>query len=118
MRMSIVDFRNQLAEPINRVAYQGERLVLERRGKGIAALVSMEDLALLEKLEDESDLKAARAALKERGEIPFEKVKAELGLRGLGRIAAPASSRREHASKARASAERKSKSRSTASRRA
>lgn len=84
MRMSIVDFRNQLAEPINRVAYQGERVILERRGKGVAALVSMDDLALLEKLEDESDVKAARAALKEQGLIPFEKVKAELGLRGLG----------------------------------
>jgi prevent-host-death family protein len=116
MRISIVDFRNQLAEPINRVAYQGERVILERRGKGVAALVSMEDLALLEKLEDESDLKAARAAIKERGEIPFEKVKAELGLRGLGRVAGPASSTRERASKPRASAERKSKSRSTGSR--
>jgi prevent-host-death family protein len=84
MRMSIVDFRNQLAEPINRVAYQGERVILERRGKGVAALVSMDDLALLEKLEDESDVKAARAALKEQGAIPFEQVKAELGLRGLG----------------------------------
>lgn len=85
MRMSIVDFRNQLADPINRVMYQGERVVLERRGKDVAAVVSIEDLALLEKLEDEIDVKAARAALRERGEIPWEQVKADLQLRGLGK---------------------------------
>lgn len=95
MRLSIVDFRSQLAEPINRVAYQGERIVLERRGKGVAALVSMEDLALLEKLEDESDLKAARAAMKEPGEIPFEQVKAALRLRRRARSAERSKRRRK-----------------------
>jgi len=86
MTINVVKIRSNLADTINRVAYQGERVVLERRGKGVAAMVSMEDLALLEKLEDEADVKAARAALKEEGDaIPWEQVKAELGLRGLGR---------------------------------
>jgi hypothetical protein len=41
--------------------------------------------AELERLEDEADVKAARAALREKGAIPWDRVKAELGLRGLGR---------------------------------
>ena len=41
---------------ILRVAYKGERIVLERHGKDVAALVSVEDLELLEELEDRTDL--------------------------------------------------------------
>ncbi len=85
MTVNIVKIRSYLADTINRVAYQGERVVLERRGKGVAALVSMEDLALLEKIEEEADAKAARRALarmkaKKEKPIPWVKVKAELGL--------------------------------------
>ena len=54
--MNVVDIRNQLADAINRVAYAGERIILERRGKGVAALVSVEDLALLEELENQAVL--------------------------------------------------------------
>jgi prevent-host-death family protein len=85
MVMNVVNIRSRLADTINRVAYQGERVVLERRGKGVAALVSMDDLALLEKLEDEADAKAARKVLAEMKRkklkpIPWRQVKAELGL--------------------------------------
>lgn len=45
-----------------------------------AALVSMEDLALLEHIEDEQDIKAARKALKEKGGIPLEDIKSRLGM--------------------------------------
>lgn len=89
MELNLVEFRKRMADPINRVAYQGERVILERHGKSVAALVSMEDLALLEKLEDEADIKAARAALREGGQpIPWEQVKADLSLRGLGKAGA------------------------------
>ena len=82
--MNIVNIRAKLADTLNRVAYQGERVVLERRGKGVAALVSMGDLALLEKLEDEADVRAVKAARQESGEIPWEQVKAELAAKRLG----------------------------------
>ena len=85
MNVGVAEIRNNFAELLNRVAYAGERVVLERRGKGVAALVSMDDLELLEKLDDEVDIKAARAALKEKGEVAWQDVKAELGLRGLGK---------------------------------
>jgi prevent-host-death family protein len=78
--MKVVDIRNNLADALNRVAYAGERIVLERRGKGVAALVSMEDLALLEHIEDEHDIKAARKALKEMGGITLDKYKKKHGL--------------------------------------
>lgn len=77
--------RATLSEALNRVRYAGERIVLERRGKGVAALVSMEDLALLEELENRIDLEAARKALAEMKAkggkpIPWAKVKRELGI--------------------------------------
>jgi prevent-host-death family protein len=85
MKIGVAEIRNSMADALNRVAYQGERIVLERRGKGVAAIVSMEDLALIEELEDRIDLEAARKALadmKRKGEkpIPWEKVKQQLGL--------------------------------------
>ncbi|MGQ0635736.1 MAG: type II toxin-antitoxin system Phd/YefM family antitoxin [Planctomycetaceae bacterium] len=85
MQVGIAEIRNNMADAINRVAYQGERVILERRGKGVAAIVSMDDLALLEALENREDVKAARKALaemKRKGKkaVPWEQVKKELGL--------------------------------------
>jgi len=85
MNVGIAKIRNNLADALNRVAYQGERIVLERRGKGVAAIVPMDDLALLEALEEREDIRAARKALaemKKNGKKPmaWKKVKQELGL--------------------------------------
>lgn len=85
MPIAVAELRNNMADALNRVAYQGERIILERRGKGVAALVSMEDLALLEALEDREDVQAARkvlAEMKRKGEQPLslDAVKQELGL--------------------------------------
>ena len=57
--------------------------MIQRRGKPVAALVSMDDLRLLEALEARLDFEAARKALadpKNRKRIPWERVKASLGL--------------------------------------
>ena len=80
MRISTTKSRQRFAATVNRVAHRGERVVLERRGKPLAALVPVEDLEILEKLEDRLDIEAARAALKEPGTVPWKKVKKELGL--------------------------------------
>jgi len=79
--------RDQLSELVNRAAYGKERIILTRRGKGVAALVPLDDLLVLEqmmrRLEDQSDLEAAQKALEEskrKGTIPWEKIKEELGL--------------------------------------
>ncbi len=80
MNTNIVDFRDNLSDLLNRVAYVGERVVLERRGKPVAALVTIEDLALLERLEDEADVKAARKARKEKGGVTLEQYRKKHGL--------------------------------------
>lgn len=66
--LAVTKARIMLADLINVVVYRGERVVVERRGKAVAALVSVEDLDFLEKLEDRLDLEAARTALAEARE--------------------------------------------------
>ncbi len=78
--VGVHEIRANLAEVINRVAYGGERIILERRSKPVLALVSMEDLELLNALEDRADVKAALKARKEKGAVPLEKIKTRLGM--------------------------------------
>lgn len=79
-KISTVTARKQFAEVINRSAYGKERVILTRRGKDIVALVPIEDMKLLNEMEDRLDLEAAWKALRERGTIPWKKIKADLGL--------------------------------------
>lgn len=83
IRVESTQARGTFSETINRVAYGKERVVLERRGKAVAAIVPMADIELLEQLEDLIDLEAARRALanpKNKKTIPWKKLKAQLGL--------------------------------------
>ena len=50
MKISVTEARAQLAELVNRAAYGRERVVLTRRGKPVAAIVSAEELELLDRL--------------------------------------------------------------------
>jgi prevent-host-death family protein len=84
-RLPASEIRRNFAEVLNRVAYQAERVVLERRGKAVAAIVSIRDLERLEALEDREDYEAARKAERDaaaRGEEPvdWKRVKRILGL--------------------------------------
>ena len=75
--------RRDWAETLDRVAHKGERIVVSRHGKRSVALVSAQDLELLELLEDRIDLEEARAALgeaKRKGTISWAKVKVAAGL--------------------------------------
>jgi prevent-host-death family protein len=81
--ISVVEARKKLPELMNRAFYAGDRAIIERRGKKLAAVVSIEDLELLQALEDKLDLAAAKKALAEaKGKAPvsWKKLKAELGL--------------------------------------
>jgi hypothetical protein len=50
-------------------------VILKRRGKGVAALISLDDLAALEAAEDRLDIELARAARAEGGRpVPLEEV--------------------------------------------
>ena len=81
MNISIAHFRNNMADPINRAVYAGERVILTRDGKPAVALVVMADLRALEELEDQADLKAARKARKEKGGISLARIQARLANR-------------------------------------
>lgn len=82
MNANVVEVRNTFAEYLNRAIYQGERIIIERRGKPIAALVPLADVELLEELENDADVRAARKARKERGKpVPLAEVKERLGMK-------------------------------------
>lgn len=78
--------RDEFADIINRVAFGRERVTIRRRGKELVAVIPIEDLRLLERLEeaaeDEIDLEEARKILADPTEerIPWEDVKRDLGL--------------------------------------
>ena len=69
--------RAGFAAALNQVAFGGERLIIERHGKGVAVLVPMTDLERLEALEDASDLAHIKAH-KEEPVVSWVKVKQEL----------------------------------------
>ncbi|MBN1941919.1 MAG: type II toxin-antitoxin system prevent-host-death family antitoxin [Phycisphaerae bacterium] len=77
--LPITEAREHLADLGNRVALLGERVIVERRGKNLFALVPVEDLELLERLEDKLDLDAVRQARNEPAKS-WAEVKKALGL--------------------------------------
>ena len=75
--------RKEFSDLVSRVAYGKERQILTRRGRPVAALIPLEDLELLERLEERVDLALALEALAEAdatGSRPWEVVKNELGI--------------------------------------
>jgi prevent-host-death family protein len=64
-RVTIERARTDLSDLVSRVQYAGQRLVVTRRGKPAAAIVSVEDLELLQSIEDKLDAEAVREALDE-----------------------------------------------------
>lgn len=76
--------RERLSELINRAAYGKERVFLSRRGKPVAAVVSLDDVAVLQRLEDERDIadaRVARAEARRKGTIALDDVLAEHGVK-------------------------------------
>lgn len=72
------DAHDKLADLINEVAHNKEHIILTRRGKNVAAIITIEDLHLLQVLKNKNDLQEAVEALKEareKGSIPIEQLK-------------------------------------------
>lgn len=85
-RLSVVELKNSLGDVLNRAEYQGERTIVHRRGKDSAAIISIDDLRLFDRLLEEAegrvDLMTAQAALAESGErIPYEDFRRRQGLK-------------------------------------
>jgi prevent-host-death family protein len=84
MAYTTAESESELGAVIKRLTRTKKRVALTRRGKPVAAVVSIQDLEYLEALEareDAEDVKACKAASKSKKNdlIPWEKVKKELG---------------------------------------
>ena len=79
--ISTADARKNFADIVNKVAYGKEPIVLTRRGQEVAALVSIDELELLQQIEDHIDIEDAKKALEESGgNISAQEVWKQLGL--------------------------------------
>ena len=79
--ISTAEARNDFADVINRASFGKERFVLTRRGKKLVAIVPFEDLDLIEEMEDQMDIAAAKVALAESDErVSYLDLRRELGL--------------------------------------
>jgi prevent-host-death family protein len=63
--VTAAEARERLADLLNEVAFHGERILISRHGKAIAAIVPAADAEWLEEIEDQADLEDARAARQE-----------------------------------------------------
>ena len=79
-KVAATELRTAISDLLDRVVHHGERVTVERYGKPVAALVSSEDLQLLEAIENRMDIEAARKALREPGRRSWDEVRAELAL--------------------------------------
>lgn len=85
VKMEATEVRKNFAEVTHRVAYGDERVIIEKHGKPMVAMIPIADLDEFERLEDEldeqiarervADIKAGRAKT-----VTFEEALAELGL--------------------------------------
>lgn len=85
--MTTVKAREAFSEVLNRSAFGKERIVFTRRGKGVAALIPLEDLALVEAAEDRQDAEEIRRRVKEwerggRKTVSLEEVSKAHGAKG------------------------------------
>jgi prevent-host-death family protein len=79
--ISTASARKNLAEIVNQVAYGVEPVILTRRGKEVAALVSIEELELLQQIENQLDIADAKKAIAEGGDnLHEDEVWKQLGL--------------------------------------
>lgn len=73
--VSIGQVKRDLSKLVNRVTFGGERIILTSRGKPKAAIVSIEDLQVIEQVSQE---KAQRLAALERAQALGERIRAEM----------------------------------------
>lgn len=84
-RIPVTKARKTLSDVVSHVAFGGDRVVLSRNGRDLAAIVPMELYRLMELEEDRLDVAEMRRAKREaaaRGEkaVPYEAARGRLGL--------------------------------------
>lgn len=90
-RTGATALRNKIGDLLARVRYRRERVIIEHRGKPVAALIPLEDLELLERLEEEWETRLLRAAKASSEKlVPFEELIAQYERLHGERLAPPA----------------------------
>ena len=82
--VSVSQMKDTLSEVLNRAAYGHERIIIASRGKPKAAVISIDDLELLEELEDALAVRDARAEYEAGETISLERLITELEESGGG----------------------------------
>ena len=82
IRLPASQARERFSEILNQVAYGNKRMVLQRHGKDVAAVISAKDLQRFEELEDRADLLLMEQVL-DKGEapIPWDQAKTKLDVK-------------------------------------
>jgi prevent-host-death family protein len=76
--INVVEAKKNFSELMSRVAYAGDRLVVERHGKPMMAWISIEDLRRLEAQErSEDDVRARRRAALAMTDVIRDRIRQE-----------------------------------------
>lgn len=81
--ISVSEARYDMKDILNRVAYGKERIFLTSHHKKLVAIVPLEDIELLQRLEDEDDIRIAEKRLlkaEKEGTYTHEEMMARLGV--------------------------------------
>jgi len=72
--------RKSFSDLLNESGFGGKRIVVTRKGKAVAAMVSIKDLEVIQALEDQKDVNEAQRILSDPDSefIPWDEAKKEL----------------------------------------
>ena len=76
--VNATEARSNLGKLLDRVSKKGERIVVKRRKKSEAVLVSVKDAEKLKTLEDQADKALIRKALRSKKTVTLQQVKRRL----------------------------------------
>lgn len=84
--INVGEAREKFGEILDSAFYKKSRTIIKKRGKAVAAIVSIDDLELLEQLEDDIDNKEADRRLKrlrsgDETLVPWSKILKANGLK-------------------------------------
>jgi len=79
-KVSMTKARQDFTDIANRVMFGGERICIQKNNKPAVAVVSIEDLEVIEAMEDKIDLEEALKALKKPGFVTLKALKKQLGI--------------------------------------
>ncbi len=79
-KVSMTHARQDFTDIANRVMFGDERICIEKNNKPAVAIVPVEDLEILEALEDQIDIQAAKAAIKKGKFIDLKVLAKQLGV--------------------------------------